>query len=181
MGPPPWSGGYYQHDKPLNGIEQVASMGPPPWSGGYQVYLHYERNLHHCFNGATALERWIPSRSAQPPALRAPASMGPPPWSGGYKTRLLPSICRVGKLQWGHRLGAVDTRSSAHHSRSQGLASMGPPPWSGGYQMEGDASIMTIAASMGPPPWSGGYSTPENPCPSWAYADDFERASEHDK
>ena len=106
MGPPPFGDG--------NVVDQVdmllragASMGPPPFGDGNKVWTKHEGYPSVCFNGATAFRRW---------------------------KRLIGLALSSGsaRLQWGHRLSAMETVSVASLAKRAGGASMGPPPFGDG-------------------------------------------------
>ena len=58
--------------------------------------------------------------------------MGPPPFGGGNRLREKLSSPGVGRLQWGHRLSAVETLPGGEGKTLAIGASMGPPPFGGG-------------------------------------------------
>ena len=87
-------------------------MGPTPFSVGY-------------------LTAYAESASA-----RFLASMGPTPFSVGYPIAQ-PVALEQGRLQWGQRLSALDTRHIGDRRTYLGAASMGPTPFSVGYLKDG--------------------------------------------
>ena len=87
MGPPPFSDG--NADAGVQGVEHVLpSMGPPPFSDGNTGWIAHPTPPTRSFNGATAFQRWKLSQ------LR---------------------FDRISSrdLQWGHRLSAMETSTSA--------------------------------------------------------------------
>ena len=157
MGPPPFGDGYLDAIKALKGDFEAASMGPPPFGDGYMVtavnsgtaamtlqWGHRlsamdtgsrltDRSRVPCFNGATAFRRWILGRRDRARTPFLIASMGPPPFGDGYPTGRTPSRSRCTRLQWGHRLSAMDTSLCLVQARHLPRASMGPPPFGDGY------------------------------------------------
>ena len=106
MGPPPFSDGNCRgHGASHNHLQ--ASMGPPPFSDGNSPPAHQHWRGRNRFNGATAFQRWKP-------------------W---LRVRF---IRTDSKLQWGHRLSAMETLEREIQGDGQEVASMGPPPFSDG-------------------------------------------------
>ena len=59
-------------------------------------------------------------------------------------------------LQWGHRLSAMETRRARSWSTGWHPASMGPPPFGDGNMQRHAPARVGIGASMGPPPFGDG-------------------------
>ena len=160
MGPPPFGGGNFVLC-PAAHAGGPASMGPPPFGGGNLAKTPHSLRRLVGFNGATAFRRWKPGRPGPPgPAARI-ASMGPPPFGGGNPSTWATNCNsqdsfngatafrrwkrdnngqdRLGdhRLQWGHRLSAVETIEVVAELRPKGTASMGPPPFGGGNRWAG--------------------------------------------
>ena len=147
MGPPPFGDGNVQSRAarllpvcclfaapllPLCCLFAAPSMGPPPFGDGNMVTIDGQR--------------YTPFS----------ASMGPPPFGDGNMTDPKTGVTVEVKLQWGHRLSAMETRRPNALRDGGDLASMGPPPFG-----DGNLSIKTLAewtggASMGPPPFGDG-------------------------
>ena len=105
MGPPLGSGGINRAYR-AEGASRRASMGPPLGSGGILLACTV-RPLYRRFNGATARSRWtLTDGHAQ--NIRRSASMGPPLGSGGIPFTLDDAEALL-RLQWGHRLVAVES------------------------------------------------------------------------
>ena len=62
------------------------------------------------FNGATAFRRWKQVVGGENVTVMQTASMGPPPFGDGNPSLLRFGIPLVFRLQWGHRLSAMETR-----------------------------------------------------------------------
>ena len=83
--------------------------------------------------------------------------MGPPPFGGGNISYRTSATAHMWRLQWGHRLSAVETRIAEEYHCAQRTASMGPPPFGGGNTTMLIYTKPKFAiASMGPPPFGGG-------------------------
>ena len=82
-------------------------MGPPPFGDGKIAEILPKASPMPSFNGATAFRRW-----------KAPM-MG---------TRL----ASCWRLQWGHRLSAMESVTRATPRFTHDAASMGPPPFGDG-------------------------------------------------
>ncbi len=84
-----------------------ASMGPPPFGDGKIEPWRTPPSRLAGFNGATAFRRW-------------------------KANLILEQSPRTYKLQWGHRLSAMERRSLGHRPGHRHVASMGPPPFGDG-------------------------------------------------
>ena len=103
------------------------------------------------FNGATAFRRWKPRT---PMALGVlPPSMGPPPFGEKPRTPMALSL-GYSRLQWGHRLSAMETFGPCLCLRVS-QPSMGPPPFGDGTFVGGSV-LFAVHPSMGPPPFGDG-------------------------
>ena len=107
------------------------------------------------FNGATAFRRWKPASVA--------ATSGPPHGFNGATAfrRWKPLNGRatdrsISKLQWGHRLSAMETVERQGHRPEHQQASMGPPPFGDGNANVRPRHASRSGASMGPPPFGDG-------------------------
>ncbi len=143
-----------------------------------------------CFNGATAFRRWKDGQGHSIALLKF-ASMGPPPFGDGKTNPSAPLTRRFSRLQWGHRLSAMESPESGENwalhtllqwghrlsamertaidtiSSDLGVASMGPPPFGDGKYVNDPCVPLVKPASMGPPPFGDGKqqaprSTPSN-------------------
>ena len=156
-------------------------MEPPPfsdgnahcWTGGNHFLLR--------FNGATAFRQWKQGSNKRDCDLRYPASMGPPPFGSGNKVPTNGTVTSGIRLQWGHRLSAVETRPYQRIHSLGYHASMGPPPFGSGNMtsswpcgifwmgFNGATAFrqwkrrerpqhpqLFLCASMGPPPFGSG-------------------------
>ena len=205
MGPPPFGDG----NESLGVSTKVcltASMGPPPFGDGNYCYgtpywyipvlqwghrLSAMETLRCCpmktlrtpngFNGATAFRRWKPTGCRGSPRGRWPLRFNGATafrrwklWNRGNR------LCGKSRLQWGHRLSAMETGRHRTRCRSPGIASMGPPPFGDGNEpgMHVGTRFMPLQwghrlsametrdtipgrksgqlASMGPPPFGDG-------------------------
>ena len=120
--------------------------------GGYRL-----RRLP--FNGATAFQRWEPHRVLGKIEHRRAPSMGPPSFSDGNIFSQGPGAVGFpvgGRLQWGHRLSAMETRRGPDDRGPGRHPSMGPPPFSDGNLAGDGISRRFHNPSMGPPPFSDG-------------------------
>ena len=135
MGPPPFGDG--NRTGPLRLMRQArkASMGPPPFGdGNWQLnpeehrawlLLQWGHRLSAMetrgyrrtpvarpgsFNGATAFRRWKRARLLGAHQRPHAASMGPPPFGDGNVLGGLGRRASCCRLQWGHRLSAMETR-----------------------------------------------------------------------
>ena len=109
MGPTPFSVGYVRASQ-IEGRHGRASMGPTPFSVGYARQSHNGGQSQMSFNGANAFQRWIQRGRCQDDR-------------------------RMGALQWGQRLSALDTGRHTDRRENGGIASMGPTPFSVGYSL----------------------------------------------
>ena len=116
--------------------------------------------------------------------------MGPPPFGdgNGQLRHWVPDDPQ--SLQWGHRLSAMETRTSAFPACASGAASMGPPPFGDGntsapssvgsgaptlqwgHRLSAMETLgqhllrcLVIGASMGPPPFGDGNGPMRSPHP----------------
>ena len=156
MGPPPFGDGNIAPDS-CGGRACSASMGPPPFGDGNvpdswvpisdhtplqwghrlsametRCPVRPSKSLSDCFNGATAFRRWKQAATDLKVANSSTASMGPPPFGDGNRTSATSPSSIFPRLQWGHRLSAMETGAvlvAGHHPKA---ASMGPPPFGDG-------------------------------------------------
>ncbi len=121
MGPPPFGDGNGRA-KDQHRPDWPASMGPPPFGDGNEAG---------------------PRRPSWPDL----ASMGPPPFGDGNLATTLARLAMsasVPKLQWGHRLSAMETAASKMRRAQMAVtASMGPPPF-------GDGNLINRCALRSP-------------------------------
>ena len=155
-------------------------MGPPPFGDGNPDFSIPCLRIWCRFNGATAFRRWKHLSALVGWFRCAYASMGPPPFGdGNARTASLALSCHrgfngatafrrwkrshavtassfVARLQWGHRLSAMETpKCRVRHPRLS-PASMGPPPFGDGNAAEPSQINNRGLASMGPPPFGDG-------------------------
>ncbi len=90
------------------------------------------------FNGATAFRRWKVRYPRRYQWTAAQASMGPPPFGDGKFGIPGGTNGQRPRLQWGHRLSAMERGSTLAGWHRLFLASMGPPPFGDG-KLEGHA------------------------------------------
>ncbi len=123
-------------------IDRGASMGPPPFGDGNTSDTRKLPISRGCFNGATAFRRWKPR-------ARGSSSVGGHRFNGAtaFRRWKLDRLCIVSegkhwRLQWGHRLSAMETALGSEKAASILDASMGPPPF-------GDGNLARLSGS----PW----------------------------
>ena len=138
-----------------------ASMGPPPFGDGNTCLWRHRGPVGWSFNGATAFRRWKHG-SDEDHDDDHDASMGPPPFGDGNPTaggrsrrarscfngatafrrwKLVPTtgfqLKAIDRLQWGHRLSAMETIVIYLQLVNVSVASMGPPPFGDGNSGQG--------------------------------------------
>ena len=142
---------------PGDGVEFVpASMGPPPFGDGDEILRTYA--------GVGSI-----SASMGPPPFgdgdnlwpgtawqTEQASMGPPPFGDGDCPDPMAIVLRIKRLQWGHRLSAMEILGPCLRVAHVIRASMGPPPFGDGDTKEQPLDVPQRGASMGPPPFGDG-------------------------
>ena len=84
------------------------------------------------FNGATAFRRWRCAEQAGHRPQHLAASMGPPPFGDGDVLNKRATDRSISRLQWGHRLSAMEILGYRHRCPGLLHASMGPPPFGDG-------------------------------------------------
>ena len=145
MGPPPFGDGNWS-GRNREGSMDASFNGATAFRRWKPELLRDDRDQFRGFNGATAFRRWkhqSPCRpstghraSMGPPPFgdgnhrivgqrqhAGPASMGPPPFGDGNHATWSRVGLNVGKLQWGHRLSAMET----------GARTQGPGIHTGGF------------------------------------------------
>ena len=108
------------------------SMGPPPFGDGNDSW-------------------W-----GDPECIYADPSMGPPPFGDGNLDASPALVISFDLLQWGHRLSAMETSSTAIIGCSHPPPSMGPPPFGDGNKAIIPQMEFAHSPSMGPPPFGDG-------------------------
>ena len=91
---------------------RLASMGPPPFGDGNMTATGQSASSPSGFNGATAFRRWkLALWSVRPRTWLALQWGGghPPPFGDGNLSNALSERFQPIRLQWGHRLSAMET------------------------------------------------------------------------
>ena len=82
--------------------------------------------------------------------------MRSPPFGDGNASFESSGTAPVGKLQWGHRLSAMETGVGRKAHVFPHSASMGPPPFGDGNEVVAVEQVVWVTASMEPPPFGDG-------------------------
>ena len=140
---------------------RLASMGPPPFGSGNSTIPPQVLDGIIGFNGATAFRQWkLPSITPRP------SSVSRLQWGhrlSAVETRTLVSRSYrflQSLLQWGHRLSAVETRTLVSRSYRflQSLLQWGHRLSAVETGVGGVMLFRVCIASMGPPPFGSGNS-----------------------
>ena len=180
MGPPPFGDG----SQGVVGVHLAApdaSMGPPPFGDGSPPTPPVPSLAAPGFNGATAFRRWKLGQGRYPQRRRDAASMGPPPFGDGSRRTNDAVTGFFDRLQWGHRLSAMEAAGTGESKTWMGLLQWGhrlsameacwdarTPTWAGSrfngatafrrwkHRRAAQRCRPFGLASMGPPPFGDG-------------------------
>ena len=157
MEPPPFGDGNGAVWHPGQPLHKHASMEPPPFGDGNYILVKRYMNHQQTFNGATAFRRWK-RRSTSPTPMATSTFNG----ATAFRRWKRPSgsSCRVRntRLQWSHRLSAMETvTQTAASIATPAGPSMEPPPFGdGNLPVAGENAHGRARPSMEPPPFGDG-------------------------
>ena len=145
-------------------------MEPWPFSHGYRDRLATTCRCGPTFNGAMALQPWIPGSTSYDVQVRANLQ-----WSHGPSAmdtrRAHAPLPQVRLLQWSHGPSAMDTCEVIDAIRARDFPSMEPWPFSHGYisaVVSQESTYRTFNGAMALQPWiraqrAGAYQTGISP------------------
>ncbi len=146
----------------------VASMGPPPFGDGKRSCLRGMLRRVSCFNGATAFRRW----KAFNLVLRI-TGYRKLQWghrlSAMERFRAPATHLRSRRLQWGHRLSAMERGLPEPDISAQERASMGPPPFGDGKLLNSIQSWLRPIRFNGATAFRRWKAPPKSPRLSWSF------------
>ena len=119
-------------------------MGPPPFGDGNAKLCGCSARRNPSFNGATAFRRWK-LETTEITRIRILRLQWGHRLSAMETFQTVADLDKQARLQWGHRLSAMETSTFKIVVGCVVIASMGPPPFGDGnyHHMASSMSVMT--------------------------------------